>query len=63
MDKDLIKVAEQGDADAQFRLGSCYYRGKDVPQDYAKATEWYTKSTKNKASLQRKVTHNNVDFN
>ena len=38
-------IAEQEDADAQYRLGFKYYMGnKGVEQDYAKAFEWYLKS-------------------
>lgn len=33
--------AEQGDARAQFYLGSGYYYGKGFPQDYAEALRWY----------------------
>ena len=33
--------AEHGDADAQYRLGSAYYYGKRVRQDYAEAARWY----------------------
>ena len=29
------KAAEQGNADAQLRLGHCYRNGHGVPQDYA----------------------------
>ena len=36
--------AERGDTDAQYRLGSAYYYGKGVPQDYAEAIRWYRKS-------------------
>lgn len=38
------KLANQGDAVAQFNLGMMYYNGEGVHQDYAKAVEWYTKS-------------------
>jgi len=31
------KAAEMGNADAQNKLGNCYYKGEGVPQDYAKA--------------------------
>ena len=31
----LIEAAEQGDAEAQFNLGYCYYDGDVVAQDYA----------------------------
>ncbi len=34
-------LAEQGDADAQWFLGSMYYQGKGVPQDDQEAVRWY----------------------
>jgi uncharacterized membrane protein len=37
------RAAEQGDAKAQCDLARRYSRGDGVPQDYAKALEWYTK--------------------
>ena len=33
--------AEQGDANAQFQLGSMYAHGDDVPEDGAEAVRWY----------------------
>ena len=36
--------AEQGDAKAQFELGSRYYYGRGVPQNYAEALRWYRKA-------------------
>jgi TPR repeat protein len=41
-----IKVkAEQGDADAQFKLGNMYHDGKGVAQqDYSEALKWYRKA-------------------
>ena len=33
--------AEQGDAEARFQLGHCYFNGKGVPQDYVQAAIWY----------------------
>ena len=38
------KAAEQGDADAQLKLGSMYYNGTGVAQSYEKAVEWYRKA-------------------
>jgi len=38
------KAAEQGHADAQFRLGICYGDGKGVPQDYTEAVKWLRKA-------------------
>ena len=41
----LIEVlAEQGDVDAQFKLGVKYYYGQGVPQDYAQAAKWFRKA-------------------
>jgi hypothetical protein len=34
------QAAEQGDANAQARLGDIYYQGQGVPQDYAEAARW-----------------------
>ena len=36
--------AEQGDPRAQFDLGSAYYYGKGVQQDYIEALRWYRKA-------------------
>jgi hypothetical protein len=35
------KAANQGDADAQFVLGTLYDEGRGVPQDYVEAHKWY----------------------
>jgi uncharacterized protein len=40
----LRPLAEQGNATAQFDLGSMYNRGQGVPQDYAAALTWYRKA-------------------
>ena len=34
-------AADQGNADAQNRLGFIYSRGAGVPQNYAEALKWY----------------------
>ena len=34
-------LAEQGNADAQTRLGDAYSNGRGVPQDYVEAVSWY----------------------
>jgi uncharacterized protein len=36
--------AEQGDANAQFKLGLMYYNGEGVPEDDAEAVKWYRKA-------------------
>lgn len=35
------KTAEQGDVDAQFRLGTMYARGEGVSEDDAESLRWY----------------------
>ena len=42
--RELRPLAEQGDADAQFNLGTMYGIGLGVPQDFAKAVKWYRKA-------------------
>ena len=39
--EDLIRSAEQGDADVQFSLGVGYVKGRGVPQDYGAARKWF----------------------
>jgi len=41
---DIMARAEQGNAEAQYRLGRMYQGGQQVPHDSAKAAEWYRKS-------------------
>ena len=38
------RAAEQGDADAQNKLGDMYYDGEGVARDYAEARRWYRKA-------------------
>ncbi len=40
----LLQLAEQGDATAQFDLGTLYDVGDGVEQDYVQAATWYRKS-------------------
>lgn len=40
----FCKASEQGDADAQLRLGHMYFRGGWVKQDSIEALKWYRKS-------------------
>jgi putative methionine-R-sulfoxide reductase with GAF domain len=37
----MRKLAEQGDAAAQFAVGARYATGEDVPQDYTEAVRWF----------------------
>ena len=39
-----IQTAQQGDADAQIRLGWRYIRGDGVKQDQAEAVKWFSKA-------------------
>jgi len=40
------KLAEQGNAEAQYKVGEMYETGRGVDQDREKAREWYTKAAK-----------------
>ena len=40
----IEKLAEEGDAKAQYNLGLMYDKGDGTPQDYKAAIKWYTKS-------------------
>ncbi len=37
----LLKDAEAGNPEAQFKLGGMYLAGRNLPQDLVKAAEWY----------------------
>lgn len=41
---DLEERARAGEAEAQYRLGLAYLMGEGVPQDYARAAEWFEKA-------------------
>ncbi len=43
--RSLKKAAERGDSDAQIKLGSCYYEGKNgVELSYTEAIKWFRKA-------------------
>lgn len=42
--KELKVLAEQGDAEAQFKLGNRYKQGKGVGKNFRQAVEWLTKA-------------------
>ena len=42
--KIFTKLAEQGDANAQFNLGVMYANGKGVPKDASQAVTWFRKA-------------------
>ena len=41
-DPELIRLAEQGEANAQYNLGAMYFTGNGVTQAYKAAVKWYT---------------------
>ena len=41
---EYIKLAEQGDAEAQHNLGLCYINGYGVQQSYEEAAKWFRKA-------------------
>jgi len=42
--QELLLSAQQGDAEAQFKLGRAYYNGEGVAQDYKQAVKWWKKA-------------------
>jgi uncharacterized protein len=43
---EITKAANQGDAEAQYRLGLRYFNGKGVRRNYTKAAVWFRKAAK-----------------
>jgi TPR repeat protein len=41
---ELKHKAEMGEAAAEYQLGTMYFQGQGVPQDYAEAMRWYRKA-------------------
>ena len=37
----FLRLAEQGNAEGQFKLGEMYRKGQGVPQDDKEAFKWY----------------------
>jgi TPR repeat protein len=42
--KSLIKAAEQGDAESQFKLAEAYLVGSGINRDYVEALKWFWKA-------------------
>jgi len=42
--REIKKLAESGDVEAQFNLGLMYDQGQGVPQNYSEAVKWYRKA-------------------
>ncbi|MCR5600980.1 MAG: sel1 repeat family protein [Ruminococcus sp.] len=54
--EDLFKRAQNGDNDACFNLGECFFYGRGVKQDYSKAVKWYIQSSdRGDCSSQKKL--------
>ena len=54
--EDLFRRARNGDNDACFNLGECFFYGRGVKQDYAKAVKWYIMSSdRGDCSSQKKL--------
>lgn len=54
--EDLFRRAQNGDNDACFNLGECFFYGRGVKQDYAKAVKWYIMSSdRGDCSSQKKL--------
>ena len=51
----LRPLAKQGDAPAQYNLGTMYRNGQGVPQDYTKAANWYRKAAEQGLSTAQKT--------
>ena len=43
--QEMLPLADQGNAKAQYNLGVMYDNGEGVPQDDAEAVKWYRKAT------------------
>lgn len=41
---ELFSAAEQGDSDAQYKLGKCFYDGIGMNEDRVEAVKWYYKA-------------------
>jgi len=50
--------AEQGNADAQYMLGECYYYGAGVEVNHKEAVKWYQKAAEQGISKKLKSSMN-----
>lgn len=44
---DLLKSANEGNAQSQFELGLIYYQGKEIAKNYDNAFSWFSKASQN----------------
>ena len=47
----MLDAAKKGDSLEQYRVGTMYYRGQEVPQNYKKAAMWFAKAAEQGVSL------------
>ena len=57
----FISAAKRGDADAQYRIGSCYHSGADVDKDEKKAVYWWGKAAKQNHAISQGLLGNAYD--
>ena len=63
-----FRLAEPGDAYAQFLLGLSYFNGQRVPKDYVRAHMWFNlaaengfaESTEDRDAIAREMTQNQI---
>ena len=53
--EELIKRAEQGNAEAQFHLGLAYYQGNGIEESHEKAFEWWLKAAEEEVGAMRNL--------
>lgn len=41
---ELVELAKHGNAEAQYKLGCCYYKGEGITENYAEAAKWIQKA-------------------
>lgn len=41
---DILQKSKDGNAEAQYELGNCYFNGNDVKKDISQALKWYQKA-------------------
>lgn len=46
----FLRAAQRGNADAQYRMGLCYFFNKGINQNYEEAVSWFLKAAKQKHS-------------
>ena len=53
-----MSSANQGNADAQYNVGLCYYYGDGVKQDYKEAMKWYELAAQKNVFMAEKLLRN-----